>query len=90
MTRSPKLEWSINARLQSARTWRRGTNKEWAAVGCKKSKGERENVAQIDDRIRVKLITELEIVKEIRSVVLDARARQRLNAEFVPDPAVIL
>jgi hypothetical protein len=63
------VEHSIRAREQSAATWRRGNNESWRAVGCKKTKTQREASADVEERILVKLRTELEMFKAVLEII---------------------
>lgn len=60
-----EAEKSLKAREDMELTWRGGTDKSWAAVGCKMKKLERIQHADMQGRIAVKCRREVEMFKAI-------------------------
>lgn len=56
---------TLKCREQMAKVWRSGTDAEWRAVGCRKSKAQRLDDARIHDRIAVKNRHELEMLRAV-------------------------
>lgn len=54
-----EVEQSIKARSQANRAGRGGTDKEWKAVGCTKTKAQRIALADIEQKIQIKLERQL-------------------------------
>lgn len=64
-----KAEKDVVAREQSEDTWRGGTNKSWAEVGCRLTKAERHERADIEKRIAIKCRREVEMYKSALAII---------------------
>lgn len=65
MTLIEFIENAVKGRELSESVWRGGTGYSWRAAGCKLSKSERGNVADIDAKIAAKIRIEVEMFKAV-------------------------
>lgn len=62
-------EQSLASRLEMAKVWRGGSDKSWAAVGCRKTKKERIKDSAMHMRISARLNNDVEMFKALLAIV---------------------